>query len=299
MGLEFVLRDAVELGFIWALLGFGVFISFRILHFSDLSVDGTFAFGGAMMAALLVEQVSPVLALLASFLAGALAGLITGFLHTKAKIPGLLSGIITMTGLYSINLRVLSGRATVSLLGVDTLFSWIHSFLPDRFLGTALMVGGLLILVAFALYWFFGTELGCAIRATGSNPAMARAQGVATDRMILIGLALSNGLAALGGALLAQQQGFADINMGRGVIVIGIAAIIIGESLFGRRSFKNSLISVVLGTITYYLLIGLAISAGFYPNDLKLLSAVLVATILALPVLRKKIQGGMRHAGTH
>ena len=296
MGLELILRDAVELGFIWALLGFGVFISFRILHFSDLSVDGSFALGGAMMAALLVEHVSPILALLASFLAGALAGLMTGFLHTKAKIPGLLSGIITMTGLYSINLRVLSGRATVSLLGVDSLLSWMHSFIPDRFLGTVLLVGGLLILVALGLYWFFGTELGCAIRATGSNPAMARSQGVATDRMILIGLALSNGLAALGGALLAQQQGFADINMGRGVIVIGIAAIIIGESLFGRRSFKNSLLSVVLGTITYYLLIGLAISAGFYPNDLKLLSAVLVATILAFPILRRKLQGGMHHA---
>ena len=294
------LPGAVTQGLIWGLMAIGVYITYRILDVADLTVDGTLALGGAACVMLIRSGVNPWLALLIATLCGAAAGLITGLLHTRCGIPAILAGILTQLALYSVNLRVMGGKANqaVSVDKYDLIVS--QRFVRQLSLENPmplLLVTALLIAV---LYWFFGTEIGCGIRATGANARMARAQGINTQRNVVVGLALSNGIVALSGALLCQYQGSADVNMGRGAIVIGLAAVIIGESLLGKvfRNFGLRMLSVSLGAIVYYLVLQIVLQLGLNTNDLKLLSAAIVAVFLAIPHLKGKLahKGGTVHA---
>ena len=279
--------STVAQGLLWAVLAMGVFITFRILNIADLSVEGSFPLGGAVAAVLLAEKYNPATAIVVAGLAGMLAGAMSGLLHTKLKIPALMSGILTMIALYSVILRVM-GKANLSLLNTDTVFTSMEFLKLSPNMTT--FVVGLFIAVAIPLwmYWFFGTEIGMAVRATGNNPQMIRAMGVNTDDMFLLGLVLSNGLVAVSGAFVAQDNGFADVGMGAGTIVIGLASVIIGEVVFGSRNFKNSLISVVLGSILYRIVIAVVLYLGMPPNDLKLFTAILVAIALSLPLVKAK-----------
>jgi putative ABC transport system permease protein len=274
-------------GLLWSVMAMGVFITFRTLNIADLSVEGSFPLGGAVAAVLLADKCNPAMAIVAAGVAGMLAGAVSGLLYTKLKIPALMAGILTMIALYSVNLRVM-GKANLSLLNTDTLFTALEFLKLSPNMTT--FVAGLCIAVAIPLwlYWFFGTEIGMAVRATGSNPQMIRAMGVNTDDMFLLGLVLSNGLVAVSGALIAQDNGFADVGMGAGTIVIGLASVIIGEVVFGTRNFKNSLISVVLGSILYRIVIAVVLYLGMPPNDLKLFTAILVAIALSLPLVKAK-----------
>lgn len=290
-----LLLPTVSQGLLWSLLALGVYITFRVLDIADLTVEGSFPLGASVAVTLLVKDVNPVTAILAAALAGGLAGVVTGLLHTKLRIPALLAGILTMIALYSVNLRIM-GKANVSLLGKETAFTLVESTFGVAYSQAVLLVGILsCVLFSVLMYWFFGTEIGAAIRATGYNPQMIRAQGVDTNIMLLIGLFFSNALVAVAGALVAQSNGFADVGMGVGTIVIGLASVIIGEVLFGTRSFKNSLVSVILGSIVYRLVIALVLQMGMPPNDLKLFTAVLVAIALSLPMVKGKFQS--RKAG--
>lgn len=290
-----LLLPTVSQGLMWSLLALGVYITFRVLDIADLTVEGSFPLGASVAVTLLVKDVNPVTAILAAALAGGLAGVVTGLLHTKLRIPALLAGILTMIALYSVNLRIM-GKANVSLLGKETAFTLVESTLGVAYSQAVLLVGILsCLLFSVLMYWFFGTEIGAAIRATGYNPQMIRAQGMDTNIMLLIGLFFSNALVAVAGALVAQSNGFADVGMGVGTIVIGLASVIIGEVLFGTRSFKNSLISVILGSIVYRLVIAIVLQMGMPPNDLKLFTAVLVAIALSLPMVKGKFQS--RKAG--
>ena len=282
-----ILIPTVAQGLMWALMALGVYITFRVLDIADLSVEGSFPLGAAVAATALVSGYGVTAAFLLAAVAGALAGIVTGILTTKLKIPPLLAGILTMIGLYSVNLHVM-GKANVALLRVDTVFSYAAGMGLTS--DMAMMAVGLVgvMLVGVILYWFFGTELGTAIRATGCNSQMARAQGVNTNSMIVLGLLISNALVALSGALVCQANGFADVGMGTGTIVIGLASVIIGEGLFGTRSFKNCLISVILGSIVYRLVIAIVLQLGMPPNDLKLFTAILVAIALSMPLIREK-----------
>lgn len=279
--------STISQGLLWALLAIGVYITFRVLDIADLTVEGSFPLGAAVAATLLTSGASPVTAIFAACLAGALAGIVTGVLCTKLKIPALLAGILTMIALYSVNLRIM-GKANLPLLAQDTIFSIVQ--IPGLDMGmTVFAIGaGIVLIVAVLNYWFFGTELGAAIRATGCNPHMIRANGVDTDIMIVLGLLLSNALVAISGALVAQNNGFADVGMGVGTIVIGLASVIIGEVLFGTRSFRNCLISVILGSIVYRAVIAIVLQMGMPPNDLKLFTAILVALALSMPLLQKR-----------
>ncbi len=279
--------STVAQGLLWSVMAMGVFITFRTLNIADLSVEGSFPLGGAVAAMLLAEKVNPATAIAAAGLAGMLAGAVSGLLYTKLKIPALMAGILTMIALYSVNLRVM-GKANLSLLNTDTIFTSLEFLQLSPNMTT--FVAGLCIAVAIPLwlYWFFGTEIGMAVRATGNNPQMIRAMGVNTDDMFLLGLVLSNGLVAVSGALIAQDNGFADVGMGAGTIVIGLASVIIGEVVFGTRNFKNSLISVVLGSILYRIVIAVVLYLGMPPNDLKLFTAILVAIALSLPLVKAK-----------
>ena len=279
--------STVAQGLLWAVLAMGVFITFRILNIADLSVEGSFPLGGAVAAVLLAEKHNPATAIVVAGIAGMLAGAMSGLLHTKLKIPALMSGILTMIALYSVILRVM-GKANLSLLNTDTVFTSMEFLQLSPNMTT--FVVGLFIAVAIPLwmYWFFGTEIGMAVRATGNNPQMIRAMGVNTDDMFLLGLVLSNGLVAVSGAFVAQDNGFADVGMGAGTIVIGLASVIIGEVVFGTRNFKNSLISVVLGSILYRIVIAVVLYLGMPPNDLKLFTAILVAIALSLPLVKAK-----------
>ncbi len=237
-----IMLGAISLGLLWAVMVIGVYLTYRILDLADLSVEGTLPLGAAVAARLISEGINPWAATFCALLAGLIGGLITGMLHTRLKIPALLSGILTMLAMWSINLRVMGGsvgRSNTPLLRVDTVYTALGNMGISKTY-SSLLVGSLFVLaVAVIIYWFFGTELGAAIRATGSNPNMVRAQGVDTNVMIILGLMISNGLVSLSGALIAQYQGFSDIQMGVGSIVIGLASLIIGEVLFGSRSFKK------------------------------------------------------------
>lgn len=282
-----ILVPTIAQGLLWALLALGVYITFRVLDIADLSVEGSFPLGAAVAASALVAGWGIAAAFVLAAIAGALAGVVTGFLTTKLKIPALLAGILTMIGLYSVNLHVM-GKANVALLRIDTIFTVTEGFgLTPAMALLAVGVVAVLI-VGLVIYWFFGTELGTAIRATGCNSQMARAQGVNTNSMIVLGLLISNALVALSGALVCQANGFADVGMGTGTIVIGLASVIIGEVLFGTRSFKNCLISVILGSIVYRLVIAIVLQLGMPPNDLKLFTAILVAIALSMPLIREK-----------
>lgn len=278
----------VAQGLIWGIMALGVYLTFRMLGVSDLTVDGSLATGGAVCIMLVLAGVNPQLALLASFISGLCAGLVTGFLHTKLGIPDILAGILTQISLYSVNLNIM-GRANqaVNISKVTFLFT-SNAKLLNR---TILLVGVVCAALIAVLYMYLGTEHGSALRATGINPAMARAQGINTNRMKVIGLALSNGLVALAGGILSQYQGFADVNMGRGAIVIGLAAVIIGEVLgegiLGKYlNFALRLLCVVLGGVVYYVVYVFVLWLKFPPDDMKLLTAVVVAIFLAMPYLR-------------
>ena len=282
---------AVAQGMIWGLLAIGVYITYRILEVSDLTVDGSIATGGAVAAMLIINGWSVWAALLAAFVAGMLAGLVTGLFHTFCGIPAILSGILTQLALYSVNLRIMGNKANVAL-SVNK-YNLLLSSRNARAIG---LQNPILILVLFTialilvLYWFFGTELGCSLRATGANRNMARAQGINTSTNTVLGLMISNGIVALAGALLAQYQGFSDVGMGRGAIVIGLAAVIIGEVVLGKvfRNFGLKLLAVVIGAILYYLVIQVVLWLGLNTNDLKLLTALVVAMFLATPYWRAK-----------
>lgn len=277
----------VSQGLLWALLAIGVYITFRVLDIADLTVEGSFPLGAAVAAKLITEGATPLAAIAWACAAGMLAGIVTGFLCTKLKIPALLAGILTMIALYSVNLRVM-GKANLPLLQQETIFTK-YALDGVSMAITVLIIGFVIVLlVGLANYWFFGTEIGTAIRATGNNPNMIRANGINTDVMIVLGLLLSNGLVAISGALVAQSNGFADVGMGVGTIVIGLASVIIGEVLFGTRSFMNSLISVILGSIAYRVVIAAVLQMGMPPNDLKLFTAVLVAIALSLPLIQAR-----------
>lgn len=300
MDFVYLLKDALETGLIWSLLALGVFISYRVLDFADLTVEGSLTFGGAISAALLLQTnipffSNPIVALIVSLIGGMGAGFITGFLHAKLKIPGILAGIISMTGLYSINLLVM-GRSSLYLRNASTIYQPLQQLLVDglgmdnlmlvMFLTKALTSLGIVLLAILAIYWFFGTELGMSVRATGCNQHMAKAQGINTNKMIILGLAISNGLVALAGALFVQCYKTSNMDMGKGAIVVGLASIIIGEVLIGKVTFKRWLFAVITGSILFQVIIGLAITLGFSANNLKLLQAVLIAVILAYPVLK-------------
>lgn len=281
------LPGAVAQGIIWGIMAIGVYITFKVLDLADLTVDGTFGTGGAVMVMCTVSGMNIYVAMLLSFLAGCCAGLITGIIHTKFGIPAILAGILTQLALYSINLRIMDGRANqaLSIDKYDILVSL-------RYIPKTLIVGAIFTVAIIAiLYWFFGTEIGNGIRATGSNEAMARANGINTGLNKVLGLIISNGIVGLSGALLAQYQGFADINMGRGAIVIGLAAVIIGEVIFGKlfKNFALKLLAAVFGGIIYYIVITLVLRLGLNANDLKLFSALVVALFLGVPYWRSKI----------
>ena len=277
-------------GLIWGIMAIGVYITFRILDVADLTVDGTMATGGAAFIMLTMAGVSMPLALLGAFLAGVLAGLVTGLFHTACGIPAILAGILTQLALYSVNLRIM-GQANrpVSSRQYDLLVDQqsVRSLSLDN---PILVVAVFIIAIIALLYWFFGTELGASLRSTGSNPNMSRAQGINTDFTKVLGLMLSNGLVALSSALLAQYQGFADVNMGRGAIVIGLAAVIIGEVIFGKlfHNFALKLLAVAVGSILYYLVYQVVIWLGLNTDDMKLITALIVALFLALPYWKSR-----------
>ena len=286
MSLVNALPGAAAQGLIWGIMAIGVYITYRILDFADLTVDGSLCTGGAVCIMMMLNGQNVWVAMFAALLVGMVAGCVTGLLHTFMGIPAILSGILTQLGLYSINLKIM-GKANQAI-NVDK-YSLLVSLRFIRnvplFKNTILLVSLIIVVLIVILYWFFGTELGCGIRATGSNPAMSRAQGINTNFNIVLGLAVSNALVALSGALLSQYQGFADVGMGRGAIVIGLAAVIIGEAVFGRifHNFALKMVSVSLGAIIYYIVIQLVLTLGFDANLLKLLSASVVAVFLAVP----------------
>lgn len=309
-----VVISAFTLGLILSLLALGIYISFRIFEFPDVTVDSSVTLGASVMAILLLKKVNPLLAVGVCFFAGVIAGTLTGTLHTRFKINNLLSGILVMTGLYSINLHIM-GKSNVSLSSVTSLASWSEDFakrlvggksdwtilgwqVPSQEMGMLLVSLVFVIVVGTALYLFFRTNLGTAMRATGDNAQMIRALGVNVERMTLIGLALSNGLVAVAGALLAQYQGFTDVSMGIGMIVLGLASVIVGESLVGTRQLGLTIIGIVMGSILFRLLVAIALQVPrVEASDLKLITALFVFTALVLPnTIAKMKRGKANHA---
>lgn len=291
MSLLNAMPGAVAQGLIWGIMAIGVYLTFRILDVSDLTVDGSICTGGAVCIMLMLKGQNVWVAMLGALLAGMLAGFVTGILHTFMGIPAILSGILTQLALYSVNLKIM-GKANQAI-NVDK-YNLLVSLRFIRnvpfYKNTILLVAVLSIAMILILYWFFGTELGCSLRATGCNDKMARAQGINTDFSRVLGLMISNGLVAVSGALLTQYQGFADINMGRGSIVIGLAAVIIGEAVFGRvfHNFGFRLLGVVFGSIIYYLVLQVVIWLGIDTDLLKLLSSAVVAVFLAIPTMKAR-----------
>jgi putative ABC transport system permease protein len=275
------MSGAVELGLLYALMALGVYITFRILDFPDLTVDGSFATGGAIAAVMITHGYPPLLACMAAFAGGLVAGACTGLLHTKGKVNGLLSGILMMIALYSINMRIM-GKPNVSLIGSDTLFGSVSPLL--------LMI---IVVIVFKLLLdaFLHTDLGLSLRATGDNAKMIRSFGANTDNTTILGVSLSNGLVALSGALIAQQSGFADISMGVGMIVIGLASVIIGEAIFGARTVFWATLAAVLGSIVYRIVVALALRVEWLDaSDLKLITAIIVIVALVLPSTRRTLK---------
>lgn len=280
--------SSIGQGLLWAILGVALFLTFRILNFADMTVEGTFPLGAAAAVAALSHGVSPWLATFLGFAAGAIAGLITGLLYTKGKIPILLAGILVMTACLSINLRIMGG-SNISLLGKKTVFSShfltsLPKYFDSVFLGLVVIA-----IVTILLMIFLQTDLGQAFIVTGDNPFMAQSMGINPDRMIMMGLALSNGMIGLGGALIAQSNGYADVNMGIGIIVIALASIIIGEVVFGELTLNQRLVAVTLGSILYRFVLLIVLQLGFSTNDLNLLSAIILAICLMLPNLSKSL----------
>lgn len=299
---------ALSQGVLWGVMVLGVYITFRLLDIADMTCDGSFSLGGCVCAVLIVNfNVNPAIAILVSIIAGSLAGCVTGLLHTLFEIPAILAGILTQYSLWSINLRIMGGKSNVPLLKSETIFSGLVEMTGLRNSHVALIIGIVLaVVVVMILYWFFGTELGASLRATGNNENMIRALGVDTKKTKLLALMIANALVAFAGALVCQSQKYADINMGTGAIVIGLASIVIGEVLFSRfKSFYMKLSSAIVGCCTYFLIRAIVLWLGLDPNDMKLLSAVIVALALATPVAMAKYRvkkayspnGGTEHAG--
>ncbi|MBB5227257.1 ABC transporter permease [Treponema ruminis] len=286
-------QGAVAQGLLWGIMTLGVYLTFRILNIADMTCDGSFALGGSTCAILVTKGVNPLLAVFISFLTGLIAGFATGIMHTKLKIHEILAGILSMIALYSINIRIM-GRSNTPLLGIDTIMTKMQDQLGITPNVASFIVGVIfgIALIVF-LYWFMGTEIGSCLRATGNNEKMVRAMGVDTDKMKLMGLMLSNGLIAISGALVAQQQGYGDVGMGTGAIVIGLASIILGESIFAwfnkRFSFYVTLLSILLGSVVYRLIIAIVLQLGLKSSDLKLLTAIIVVIALAIPVAKQKV----------
>ncbi|MBU9790083.1 ABC transporter permease [Lentilactobacillus sp. IMAU92037] len=287
-----IIVSAIGQGLTWGIVGIGLFLTFRILDFPDMTVEGTFPMGAAACVAAIYSGASPLVATLIAFLAGMLAGLVTGLLYTKGKIPVLLAGILVMTAAYSVNLRIM-GRANLSLFDKPTMLKtpFLQS-LPPYFDSVVLGIIVVVIVTAVIIY-FLQTNLGQAFIATGDNPNMARSLGISTDAMQIMGLGVSNGLIGLGGALVAQNNGFADVNMGIGVIVVALASIIIGEVVFGDLTMNQRLIAVTIGSILYRFVILLVLKLGFNANDLNLISAIVLAIFMMLPVLENRFR--IRH----
>ena len=290
------LPPSVAQGIIWGIMAIGVYITFKILDFADLTVDGSLALGGSVAVMLILNGMPPGAALIFATVAGLLAGLVTGILHTLLGIPDILAGILSQIALYSINMNIM-GKSNAAI-SIDN----YHLVVSLRYINSAIVIG-LIFLAAIVcvLYWFFGTELGYTIRATGCNEAMSRAQGINTNTAKIIGLALSNALVGLSGGLIAQYQGYSDVNMGRGAIVIGLAAVIIGEvigdALLGKRmNFAGRLIFAAIGAVIYYVVITFVLWLGLPSQDMKLFSAIVVALVLAVPYLRAKSVSSFKKA---
>ena len=282
---------AVAQGLIWGITSIGIYITFRILDIADLSVDGSLCTGGAVCIMMMLSGQNVFVSLLVATLAGMTAGLATGIFHTFMGIPAILAGILTQLGLYSVNLKIMGkSNQAINVDKYDLLVSLRYIKNVAFYKNTIFVVAIIIVLLIAALYWFFGTELGCALRATGCNSNMSRAQGINTNMSKVLGLVISNGLVALSGGLLSQYQGFADINMGRGAIVIGLAAVIIGEAIFGKifRNFALKLLGVAFGSILYYIVLQVVIWMGIDTDLLKLLSALVVAVFLAIPYWKGK-----------
>lgn len=296
------LPGAAAQGLVWGIMAIGVYITFRVLDVADLTVDGSIATGGAVAVMLIRGGMNCWLALLCAFASGLLAGLVTGLFHTKCGIPAILAGILTQLALYSVNLRIMGGKANQPV-GVDKYDLVVSQrYVRDLSISNPLpLLLVITVVTVVALYWFFGTERGCSVRATGANANMARAQGINTGANIVLGLMLSNGLVALSGGLLAQFQGSADVGMGRGAIVIGLAAVIISEVTFGKifQNFGFKMFAVSLGAVIYYFVLQIVLQLGLNTNDLKLVSALIVAVFLSVPYWKGKVahkKGGAHHA---
>ena len=296
------LPGAAAQALVWGIMAIGVYITFRVLDVADLTVDGSIATGGAVAVMLIRGGMNCWLALLCAFASGLLAGLVTGLFHTKCGIPAILAGILTQLALYSVNLRIMSGKANQPV-GVDKYdLAVSQRYVRDLSISNPLpLLLVITVVTVVALYWFFGTERGCSVRATGANANMARAQGINTGANIVLGLMLSNGLVALSGGLLAQFQGSADVGMGRGAIVIGLAAVIISEVTFGKifHNFGLKMFAVSLGAVIYYFVLQVVLQLGLNTNDLKLVSALIVAVFLSVPYWKGKVahkKGGPLHA---
>jgi len=294
--MNLALMGAIEQGLLFGILALGVYLTFRILNVPDLTVDGSFALGGAVAAKLIIGGSNPFLATAVAFVVGCLAGAFTGVLHTKGKVNALLAGILTMIALYSVNLRIM-GKANLPLLREETLLTYTKALgIPNLAIGGVTLLTGVAIVFAVGVLilkliidWFLHTDMGLDLRATGDNPKMIRSFGVNTDTTTIIGLSLSNGLVAVSGAWLAQFQGFADVGMGIGMIVIGLASVIVGEVLFGSSSIFRVTLAVIGGSIVYRLVIALALQAGLDPSDLKLITALIVIVALTVPTFAKSI----------
>ena len=283
------LYSALAQGTLWGIMALGVYITFRIMDIADLSCEGSFALGGCITAICIIKGINPFLTLLIAMAGGMVAGLATGILHTRLMIPAILAGILTMIALWSVNIRVMGGP-NVSLLGEDTVFTIVmDTFGIDQTLATLIVGIGIGIIVIAMLYWFFGTEIGSALRATGNNEYMVRALGGNTDTTKAIALIISNGMIAVSGALVAQNQGYGDIKMGTGAIVIGLASIVIGEVIFGKRfNFAYILGCIIGGSIVYRMIISLVLHLGLSTDDMKLFTAIIVALSLGIPAIKAK-----------
>lgn len=285
------MEGAVSQGVLWGIMTLGVYLTFRILNIADMTCDGSFALGGSVCAVLITKKnVPPLAAVAIAFGAGIIAGLATGLMHTKLKIHEILAGILSMIALYSINIRIM-GRSNIPLLGIQTMMTKMQSAFGISPNLSSLIIGIIFCVFLVALlYWFCGTEIGSCVRATGNNEKMVRAMGVDTDKMKLLGLMISNGLIAMSGALVAQSQGYGDVGMGTGTIVIGLASIILGECIFGSFGknfpFFYILISVVLGSVVYRIIIAIVLQLGLKSSDLKLLTAIIVVIALSIPVIK-------------
>ena len=287
------IQGGATLGIIWGIMGLGLYLTYRVLNYADLTVDGSLTLGGAISAVYVAAGVQPIVAILLATFGGMMAGLVTGFLHTKLRIPDLLAGILTQFALYTVNLRIM-GKANFGLLNQVTIFSQLKELgIPSKWVG--LIVGLVFVVILIVLvYCFFGTEIGCALRATGNNPDMVKAMGGNTKVYIMLGLIVGNGLVAMSGAMLAQYQGYADINMGVGTIVIGLAAIMIGEVLFSKKTYFHRLAGVVIGSVVYRIIIAFVLRISLTADtvikitadDMKLITAIIVVAALVVPNLK-------------